>query len=448
MSKQKVIRRKSAREGPHKLDFPFTDSDVRQISLKLGEPRWMLDRRLRAWETYQATPTPSAKEEPWRRTSIRSIPSSSMRSRTADPIPVADEITQPLADDDNRALILLRPGESPLVESQGALDKEGVIFTVWSDAVRNHAGLLKEYMGTAVTDQEGKFAALAGALAENGVFVYVPKGVDVRIPLHSILWAPGINAAFFTRLLVVLEEGSSATVLHESASPTQAGGEGIHAGIVELHVGEGANLRFVELQNWGRHIWNFTHERAVAQRDSVVEWVFGAVGSKITKNFTELNLVGQGAEGRMSGFYLADGKQHFDHDTKQNHLAPATSSDLLFKGALLSQSRSVWHGMIHVAPGAQKADGYQANRNLILSKGARADSIPGLEIKADDVRCTHGATVSQLEEEPIYYLMSRGLPRDQAERLLVDGFFNPIMLRIPFEKVRKRFENMIDERMK
>jgi Fe-S cluster assembly protein SufD len=168
----------------------------------------------------------------------------------------------------------------------------------------------------------------------------------------------------------------------------------------------------------------------------------------LTKNFSELTLAGEGAEGRMSGFYFTDGVQHLDHDTQQNHLAPHTTSDLLFKGALTGRSRSVWQGMIYVAPGAQRTDGYQANRNLLLSRQARADSIPGLEILADDVRCTHGATVGRLEEEPLYYLMTRGIPRPDAERLVVYGFFGPIMSRIPFEGVRERFQRMIDDKLR
>jgi Fe-S cluster assembly protein SufD len=216
---------------------------------------------------------------------------------------------------------------------------------------------------------------------------------------------------------------------------------------VEILVRPGARLRFVELQSWGKNVWNFTHERARVERDASIDWIFGAVGSRLTKNFSTLDLTGPGAQGRMSGFYFADGSQHLDHDTQQNHLAEHTTSDLLYKGALLGKSRSVWQGMIYVAPGAQKTDGYQANRNLVLSKNARADSIPGLEILADDVRCTHGATVGQLEEEPIFYLMTRGLPRREAERLVVDGFFDPIMQRIPFEGVRDRFKRMIADKM-
>ncbi len=150
----------------------------------------------------------------------------------------------------------------------------------------------------------------------------------------------------------------------------------MHAGIVEIQVLQDASMKFVELQSWGRHVWNFSHERARVERGGNLDWIFGAVGSRLTKNFTELDLAGEGATGRMSGFYFTDGTQHLDHDTQQNHLAPHTTSDLLFKGALKGKSRSVWQGMIYVAPGAQKTDGYQANRNLVLSEGARADSIP------------------------------------------------------------------------
>jgi Fe-S cluster assembly protein SufD len=221
----------------------------------------------------------------------------------------------------------------------------------------------------------------------------------------------------------------------------------LHAGIVEILVDPRANLRFVELQSWGEHVWNFTHERAQVERDGNIEWVFGSIGSHLTKNFTDLDLVGPGATGKMSGFYFTDHDQHLDHDTQQNHLAPNTTSDLLFKGALLGESRSVWQGMIYVAPNAMKTDGYQANRNLVLSSQARADSIPGLEILADDVRCTHGATVGKIDPEQIFYLRSRGIPDSDAKRLIVEGFFDPIMQRIPFEGVRGRFQQAIHAKM-
>jgi Fe-S cluster assembly protein SufD len=194
-------------------------------------------------------------------------------------------------------------------------------------------------------------------------------------------------------------------------------------------------------------VWNFSHERVQVERDGSIDWIFGAIGSQLTKNFSDLDLIGQGANGRMSGFYFTDGDQHLDHDTQQNHMAPNTTSDLLFKGALKGKSRSVWQGMIYVAPGAQQTDGYQANRNLVLDQNARADSIPGLEILADDVRCTHGATIGKIDPEMVFYLQSRGVPKREAEMLIVEGFFDPIMQRIPYAGVRNRFAHAILEKM-
>jgi len=320
-----------------------------------------------------------------------------------------------------------------------------VIFTDLRSAEMAHPELVSCMAGELVRPEEGKFAALAGAFSQNGVVLYIPRGVTVQQPLNSLLWGPGLGLAHLSHILVWVDEGASATYVHEAASPDESQAS-MHAGIVEIKVSDGASLKFVELQYWGRHVWNFSHERLSVGANASVDWIFGAVGSHLTKNFSELDLSGDGATGRMSGFYFADGDQHLDHDTQQNHLARHTTSDLLFKGALKGHSRSVWQGMIYVAPGAQKTDGYQANRNLILSPEARADSIPGLEILADDVRCTHGATVGKLEQEPLFYLKSRGIPEKEAERLIVEGFFDPIMQRIPFEGVRTRFQQAIHEK--
>jgi Fe-S cluster assembly protein SufD len=244
-----------------------------------------------------------------------------------------------------------------------------------------------------------------------------------------------------------MEAGSSATYIHECASENKERQTALHAGTVELLLESNAKLNFVELQSWGEGVWHFSHERAVVNQSATLEWIFGAMGGYLTKNFSEINLVGRRATGKMSGFYFTDNSQHLDHDTQQNHLAPETTSDLLFKGALTDASRSVWQGMIYVAPGAMKTDGYQANRNLVLSRNARADSIPGLEILADDVRCTHGATVGKVDDEQVFYLKSRGIPELEAKRLIVEGFFDPIMTRIPFEGVRKRFQQAIQDKM-
>lgn len=440
-----VVRRSKLPEVAQ--EFGFRRDDVTALSARTQESGALAGRRMLAWEAYQALPMPTLKDEPWRRTDIRALPSNRLKRQAADQLELDAQLRQPLAGDERAALIVARPGQPTIVEGGETLASQGVIFCDWKTALREHAAVLERYMGSVLDERAAKFSALAGALVEDGFLVYVPEGVHVEDPLHAVFWAPGNEHIFFSRLLIVVEDRASLTLVHEAASPTAGEGEAIHAGIVEIHAGQHSNLKFVELQNWGEHVWNFTHERAAVGRDAELDWIFGAVGGKFVKNFTELDLVGQGALGRMSGFYVAGKRQFFDHDTQQNHLAPNTTSDLLFKGALLDQSRSVWQGMIYVAPDAQRTDGFQANRNLILSAEARADSIPGLEILADDVRCTHGATVGQLEELPIYYLMTRGITRAEAERLVIEGFFAEVMNRIPFERVRDRLQLMMEMKL-
>jgi Fe-S cluster assembly protein SufD len=301
------------------------------------------------------------------------------------------EILAPVVGDSLGGQIVLSP-EGTKSELNQELSKQGVVFIDLATAGRKHPELLEIMLGQVVSPNEGKFAALSAAMSDSGVLVYVPPGVKVELPLHSVFWGPGINQAYFSHILVWLEQDASLTYVHEAASPSE-------------------------------------------------------VDSHLTKNFTDLDLVGQGASGRMSGFYFTDGVQHLDHDTQQNHLAQNTTSDLLFKGALTDRSRSVWQGMIYVAPGAHKTDGYQANRNLVLNSSARADSIPGLEILADDVRCSHGATVGKIDADQVFYLQSRGIPYEDAVRIIVEGFFDPIMQRIPFDGVRTRFQNGILEKM-
>lgn len=447
MSSRTVSRRKRAVRRQEAPEFSFTREDVESISRSLGESETLKTQRLSAWQKYVSLPMPTTKDEAWRRTDIRGLEFDRVRLQASETTPVNPDLHQPLDVGSPGTMLVLRPGHAPEHEAEDGLDAEGVVFTDWATATRDHAEILEQYVGTVVPTEDGKFAALAAAMSQEGVLLYVPAGVQIQQPLHSIFWAPGIGTAFFHRVLVILERGASATFFHETASPTQEDSQTLHAGIVEISVAEEASLKFVEVQNLGGHVWNFTHERAKVGREGRMDWIFGAVGSQLTKTFSNLDLTEQGAEGRISGFYFASDRQHFDHDTQQNHLAPDTTSDLLYKGALIDRSRSVWQGMIYVAPDAQRTDGFQANRNLIISKKARADSIPGLEILADDVRCTHGATVSQLEDLPIFYLMTRGFPREEAERIMIDGFFSSIMERIPFDGVQERFRGMIEAKL-
>lgn len=405
--------------------------------------------RRQAWEAWQKLPFPNNKLEEWRRTSLQNLGLADyilFKNNNGKIVNAPEHLRASLLEKSHGGQVLIS-GDVVETTLSPELKKRGVIFSDFKTVMDEHPGLLKKLLGVIVKTDEYKFGALTAAISENGVVLYVPKSIKVEEPFQSITWAPGAGSLHTSHVIIYLEEDSEATIVHESSSPAQLSSQSLHTGLFEVYVGPHARLNFVELQSLGEQMWNITHETVSVDTDGEVDWIFGSLGSKVTKNFSNLNLVGQGATGKMSGFYFANHQQHLDHDTQQNHLAPNTTSDLLFKGALLGESRSVWQGMIFVDPKASKTDGYQANRNLVLSEKARADSIPGLEILTDDVRCTHGATVGKIDKDLTFYLQSRGIPEKEAEKLIVEGFFDPIMQRIPFEGVRRRFQQAIEEKM-
>ena len=447
MTETPVVTHRSRTAAVQKsTQFQFSEKDV-PLEVSGSE---LQNLREKAWNIYRNQKLPASNEEAWRRTDLSKLDPGqfSLIKNGAEAkisTPPAD-ILEPLTDKEHAGQIVLY-GSSESVKVSKKLTQMGIVFSTISHLRKTNPDLLSTIIGKIVKPEENIFSSMVHTFGQDGVVLYVPANTKVDLPLHSVVWNSLENAAYLSHIIVVLEANSEVTYIHESASPEGNTQPAFHAGVVEIHVGDNAKLQFVELQSFGKNVWNFTNERARVEANGTIEWTFGAIGSHLTKNFTDLDLAGDGAVGKMSGFYFTNGKQHLDHDTQQNHLAPNTTSDLLFKGALLENSRSVWQGMIYVAPGAQKSDGYQANRNLILKKSAHADSLPGLEILADDVRCTHGATVGKIDPEEIFYLLSRGIPKKEAERLVVEGFFDPIMQRIPFEGVRNRFEQYIHDKM-
>jgi Fe-S cluster assembly protein SufD len=428
----------------------LTREMVEQLSASKQEPSWLLNARLTAWELYDTLPMPSMQSEAWRRTDYTTIrwehASKLVNGSAAGLEAIPAENLAPLIGEAQGGLIAAVDGRIVHSELSDALKAQGVIFCDFETAVREHQALFRKHlMTTAVHPNEDKFAALHAALWTHGVFLYVPRGKAVELPLHSVFYNT-TSGLTLGHVLVVLEEGAQVTYLHEYLS-AEAPEHMAYIGMTELILGERANLRYVALQDWARNANDIRHERARVAAGAQLDWIIGTMGGRFVKQFAEIELDGEGAFGRMSGLFFADAHQFFDHDTQQNHNAPHTTSDLLFKGALKDEARTVWQGMIKVLPHAQKTDGFQANRNLLLSPHARADSIPGLEIEANDVRCTHAATVGKLEDEPIFYLMSRGMARQDAERLIVAGFFDPIMQRIPFEEVRARLTAHIEEKL-
>jgi Fe-S cluster assembly protein SufD len=257
----------------------------------------------------------------------------------------------------------------------------------------------------------------------------VPRPIELLFSRQS----PDLGT--FPHVIVSVGAGAEATVIEEYFSPGEPG-VGVHVGATEVTVGSGASLHLATFQRWGGNVYHFGTERVRVARDARFHWTFAALGGKLTKMDLEMHLDGEGSEAKFSGCYFGNETQHFDFHTFQNHAVGHSTSDLLFKGALRDRARMVYQGLIKVHKDAQRSDAYQANRNLLLSEKARADSIPSLEIEANDVRCTHGATVGQVDEEQIFYLRSRGLPRREAERMLIGGFFEPVLERVPAESLR------------
>jgi len=242
--------------------------------------------------------------------------------------------------------------------------------------------------------------------------------------------------------VIVVEAGGSLTVLDEMLSD-QSEAASMHIGGTEAFVGDGAKLTYAHLQDWGRNVYHYSNARVRLGKDAELQWVQVMVGGRMTKANAYYDMDGPGAQAFVHGFMFGDHRQHFHLHTLQRHLKPNCTSDLMIKGCLKDKARSVYQGLIQVAEGAQRTDAYQANRNLLLSNEARADSIPGLEILANDVRCTHGATLGHIDNEHLFYLMARGLQRNVAQRLVVEAFFEPVLDRIPLESVRERLRGEI-----
>lgn len=421
---------------------------VLSLSAVLNEPEWMRDFRLAAWDCYEQTPMPTTNDEPWRRTDLRRFkmddngPSLNGNGQATN---IPSYLGEQLTEDKSGGILVQVDGVNQSYEISDELKSQGVIFCDMDTAVREHPELVQKYfMSQIVTIDDGKFAALHGALWRGGTFLYVPRNVEAAAPMHSALWA--VSGKTYAHTLVILEAGSKATLIDEYGSETTKE-KAFHNGVIELIVGDGADLTYVSLQDFGTNVWQFNHERGRVGRDGKLDWVISIMGTRLVKNFQTVELDGQGSFARMSGLFFADNKQHFDLDTQQNHNASDTVSDLLYKGALKDDARSVWQGLIKAQKDSQRIDGFQANRNLLLEKTARADSIPGLEIEADDVRCTHASTVGKIDEQEVFYLMSRGIPRETAVKMVVEGFFAPVMERIPFEGVRDRIAARIIQKV-
>ena len=380
-----------------------------------------------ALERYNELPLPSTTDEHWRFTDLRDFDPESYAVDGAEAKSVADSMLE--------------------IDAAGVADAtEGGIEIVSAPEGITFAPLVDhERLGTLV-GPEDKLTAHNAAVWQHGLLVHVPAGVELEKPLYVRVGNSTPKGSLFWRLLVIAEEGSRFTLIEESAS-TDLELESYSNAVAEVFVERGAKLEYVSIQNLSRNTWHFATHRARVAEDAELDWVAGGFGSRKGKVTIENRLAGKGATSRVTGAYFADGDQHLDYDTLQEHEAPNTTSDFAFKGVLRDKATSVWRGMIKVERDAQRTNAYQENRNLMLSKQAHADSIPGLEILANDVRCTHGATVSQVNRDELFYCMARGLSREEAQLLIVRGFYQEIFDRIELEPVRDALQSVLEARL-
>jgi Fe-S cluster assembly protein SufD len=378
---------------------------------------------------YRELPVPDTTEEHWRFTDLRGFDPDSFTANGAASVARPESMLE-----------LGVAGAAYVGEGGIEIERapEGITFEPLDQS--------HDRLGELVGWQDDKFAAHNAAAWEHGLLVHVPKGVELERPLYVRVANAVEGGSLFWRLLVIAEEGSRFSLVEEYASGS-ASLAGYSNAVVELFVEQAAKLEYVSLQNLSQETWHFASHHARVERDAELDWVTGAFGSKKGKVRIQNDLAGPGATSRVTGAYFADSDQHLDYDTFQEHIAPDTESDFAFKGALRDTATAVWRGMIRVERDAQKTNAYQECRNLMLSPTTHAVPIPGLEILANDVRCTHGATVSRVDREQLFYLMARGLPRAEAERLIVRGFFQDVLDRIELEPVRAAVENALEARI-
>ncbi len=428
---------------------------VLDLSRRKDEPAWLRELRLEAWDIYESLPMPTQRDEAWKRTSLSGLDLRRVVPNRAFPggmVQSADQLPRDLraavkASGSVGGLLAQRDSTPVFRSLRDEVQRQGVLFSDLESAVREHPDLVRDRLGQAIPATTGKFQALSAALWSGGTFAYVPRGQAVELPLQSMLSLATADLGLFPRTLLVVEEQAEAVLVEEYHSSGKLG-QPISMGVVEVFAGRSANVRHVSVQQWGTDVWHFASMRALLERDASMRFVATATGGRLTRLEVDAILNGDGSEAELSGLMFGDGNQHFDSQTLQDHFGSRTRSDLLFKVALRDRARSTFTGMIRVNKECHQSDSNQVNRNLLLSDHSKADADPRLEILNSDVlRCSHGATVGPVDEESLFYLMCRGLPRQDAEHLLVEGFFEPVISRVPVEALRKRLWQAVQRKL-
>lgn len=434
-----------------------------------AEPKWMQERRLQAFDLYESLPMPhTTDDDVWRRTVDMRTQDYWRRTRRhlrgfdIDSYHATVESNGDLSGEtpdieDASALFSQIDGQHQYTTISSEVEKQDVYFADLHTAVNEREELLRDYFMTRAVTLEStlksgnlattnKFDALHCAFWQGGYLLHVPKGVKVDVPLRAYIKLAKEQQIDLSHILVIAEENSEVAILEDNSS-SSPDTSGLHCGAVEIFAGQNSHVTYVQVQNWNRQVWNFASHRAIVSKDAQLNWVTATFGGRLNKLNQAIVLEGAGGNAQMLGLAFTDSRQHLDVSTAQEHASPHTSSDLLYRTVLKDRSLTAWGGNIYVYPEANYTDAYQKNDNLLLSDRAHADTLPGLEIQAHEVRCTHGATAGKIDADQVFYLMSRGIPYSLAEKLIVDGFFEPVMERIPLESVKKELQEFVSRKL-
>ncbi len=424
----------------------FSSEVFEQFLATRVEPVWITNARRAAFEQYQTLLHSDLDPEEFKRVDLRVFNAGKFRpaAGSSDSSAIATLLSDKTEFGGSIAHV---NGQLTHQNVSQEITAQGVLFGELQAMLTNHRELLEPYfMKQAVKPDADRFSAWHAAFWTGGTLLYVPRNVEVALPLHSLIAHSRDGVADFSHTLIVLEDGARATLLEETSSATEEAA-GLHVGCVELIVGKNANLRYVQLQNWNQKSWHFAHQAGCVASNASLQWTVVGLGSKLSHIHQDINLNGRAATAEVNGVTFASDRQKISYYTQQHHKAQGTHSDLLYKEVLRDESRVIWRGMIKVDPAAQQTDGYQRSDALMLSDDARCDSIPGLEIEADDVKCTHGATTGRVDREQIFYCMSRGISRKEAMHMIVEGFFQRVYDRIPVEVVRETLSRTVQGKL-
>ena len=411
-------------------------------------PDWFCDQQLAAWNKFESLPSPTRKDQPWRFSNVNLLDLAPFK------------ISAPLSEDDRKNVLKYSRGleqhagrmifaNDQLIERDIVsedLKRRGVIFQPLDRAMVEHADLFRKYfMSTEATLGSAKFAALHKALVSSGTFLYVPRGVEIEQPIEIFHWLRHDNVSIFPHLLLVTDELAKVTVIEHFRSCSRTA-PGFACGVNDLIAGPGAKITYVCAQNWANNVVALQMNTTTVDHDASAMSLNLHLGAKYSRFESLSRLIGEGGRSDLLAVAVAKGQQEFDARTLQDHVSPRTASDLLYKNALDDRARTIFGGLIRVEPHAHFTDAYQKVRNLLLSDDAEANSMPGLEILADNVRCTHGATSSQIDEDELFYLRTRGIPIKVAQRLLVTGFLDEVVQRLDHPAIAEHLHRLIEEK--